>query len=293
MDINEDRNIELPQEQSWHDVLEDCPCTVDEAEKSEHFVSGGPFEKLSLDIFHPGADSSFRSVNPTEVTNSEGDTLNAGQQCTYDGEGKLITSGAAAGTPDIVSPTHSKLDHFVEDVIPWAFQSVEEYNESWLPNQGTDCPENPVNETFSNILEDNYSSTIDRAIDSSVEAYENVTESIENSYKEIQESLETFGDNFSNLGAEQVRDSEDTSEELFDRLNLQFNSDVEEIDNLEIQSQESQLKEYFESEISDSFWDDLSEPSEHIIPDFSPSSYESSIESFSDESGAETSFEAF
>ena len=91
---------------------------------------------------HPGAASCMRSKAASGAP---------GQQCCYDAKGKLITSGAGAGTPDFVSPQFgSYLDHKAEDVTVWGYALEylgEEYQNRYQqfrpPNQGKDDKGNP------------------------------------------------------------------------------------------------------------------------------------------------------
>jgi hypothetical protein len=79
--------------------------------------------------YHPGAVWDFRWFGPTP-------TGTAGQQCIYDENGKLITRGPGAGTPDIHSPAASWLNHRKEDVRPLDRLPVGVYVERWQPNKG-------------------------------------------------------------------------------------------------------------------------------------------------------------
>jgi hypothetical protein len=78
-----------------------------------------------------------------------------GQQCTYDRNGRLITAGAGAGTPDAYAPnftnrlqgttiprllgyqshTHWDVKPFDADGMTW-----QEYQQVWTPNNGNGCP---------------------------------------------------------------------------------------------------------------------------------------------------------
>ena len=83
--------------------------------------------------FHPGAVIDFRWVGPTPS-----DT--AGQQCTYDNAGRLITRGPGAGTPDIHSPRvdtpESIVEHKENDIKPLNTMALGAYLERWQPNKG-------------------------------------------------------------------------------------------------------------------------------------------------------------
>jgi hypothetical protein len=134
----------LNEDPGWLEALPDCPCTETEAEQSQDFEPAGWGDRQLLEVFHPGAESAFRSAEPTEYETPQGETLHLGQQCTYDERGQLITDGPGAGTPDLVAPEHSALEHFAADVAPWLALETEEYNETWVPNNGNNCPENPL-----------------------------------------------------------------------------------------------------------------------------------------------------
>lgn len=61
--------------------------------------------------YHPNAAFGIRSKTLT--------VSGAGQQATYDADGRLITGGISAGTPDRVSPLKSILGHHAADVRPY------------------------------------------------------------------------------------------------------------------------------------------------------------------------------
>jgi hypothetical protein len=67
-----------------------------------------------------------------------------GQQCCYDERKKLITQGAAAGTPDLHAPVdeisfeaHEQLDVDTFRKLGW-----EIYAMYWPPNNGNNCLKN-------------------------------------------------------------------------------------------------------------------------------------------------------
>lgn len=126
----------------WQSVLPDCPCTSAEAASDRRHWVGGPAGCPAP--YHPGAASGFRSRSK----HSSGPGTSHGQQCCYDGEGRLLTDGPGAGTPDLWSPTTDLLKHVVYDVQPWWDMGWKKYEEHWVPNRGSDpatgetCPAN-------------------------------------------------------------------------------------------------------------------------------------------------------
>lgn len=136
----------------WFDSLPDCPCLS----PGDKIGDGWAIEKGDLSKFHKGAATSFRSY-PAIKTNAG----KSGQQCCYDSDGHLITSGQAAGTPDKVSTCSGETKkgivklriiglpgHFKSDVKPWKqFMKGDslgwrKYNLVWVPNTGNNCIEN-------------------------------------------------------------------------------------------------------------------------------------------------------
>ena len=139
----------------WKEKLDNCPCTREEIEQLDNFEESNQF----LQTYHPGADTGYRSTEPTKIVSEKDpsrEPLMAGQQCTYDKEGNLITDGEAAGTPDAFSPNSGllefvgySLNHMEWDVEPSEAMSLEEYHQTWTPNNGNDCTPNSVNEDLS------------------------------------------------------------------------------------------------------------------------------------------------
>ena len=81
----------------------------------------------------------------------------SGQQCTYDAEGNLITSGIAAGSPDKVSPQScgsvsfsaavSFPGHYIKDMRTFSNLPCWEYLRDWPANNANKCaPSNPVSD---------------------------------------------------------------------------------------------------------------------------------------------------
>jgi hypothetical protein len=125
----------------WWKVVPDCPC--DETRISRDW-SGEPAKQE----FHPGAARCYRSpparVEDVRAAGLDPSKLLPGQQCCYDGEKKLITGGAAAGTPDAHAPIDEKsfAAHEAEDVEPFRKLGWKIYNMYWPPNNGDNCPRN-------------------------------------------------------------------------------------------------------------------------------------------------------
>ncbi|HEX9962640.1 MAG TPA: hypothetical protein VGB00_17035 [Pyrinomonadaceae bacterium] len=82
--------------------------------------------------FHPGA---YYDVRTSQVYHQVTNT-SSGQQCTYTRQGNLISRGAGAGTPDFVSPNVNAELHYINDVYPWTFLTLAEYNSTWKPDVG-------------------------------------------------------------------------------------------------------------------------------------------------------------
>jgi hypothetical protein len=109
------------------------------------------FVDTFVQVYHPGAAYDLRTKDPTKYGGH-------GQQCTYDKNGKLITHGPGAGTPDFGSPNATPNVHKKEDYLPydWCLELdggkpgkyCEMYRTVRPPNQGKDnnnkpCPTNP------------------------------------------------------------------------------------------------------------------------------------------------------
>lgn len=141
----------------WRDSLPPCPCTVpigsDDPPSEVPGANGTVFELSRIGRFvapfHPGATWELR-----QKVKGDG----PGQQCTYDAAGNLITGGAAAGTPDISSPTGTSggafdyhtpwKDHMREDVQPFTHCKMAGMVNCYLchrpPNNALKCKENIV-----------------------------------------------------------------------------------------------------------------------------------------------------
>ncbi len=128
---------------NWQHVLPNCPC---DEKKVPDFWSGEPAKQ----DYHPGATRCYRSL-PVSQKALKGaglapDKISPGQQCCYDKDQKLITSGAAAGTPDLYVPidAESNTAHANVDVALFHKLGFEVYNVYWPPNNGNQCPGNPT-----------------------------------------------------------------------------------------------------------------------------------------------------
>jgi hypothetical protein len=97
-------------------------------------------DQTITDIFHPGAKYNYRLWYAGSVS---------GNQATYDANGKLITGGGAAGTPDLFNPEHVVL-HLAADVAPFgALQGLPSpwaayHLCGWAPINHPGAPSNPV-----------------------------------------------------------------------------------------------------------------------------------------------------
>ncbi|REJ45580.1 MAG: hypothetical protein DWQ53_13660 [Microcystis flos-aquae DF17] len=160
----------------WQDKLFACPCTEDEIilqriinAKSYPLTPAGLGELAHEEVVgnHPGAKGFYRSVAPEEYR-PEGRNdlypLRPGQQCTYDENGRLITHGPAAGTPDaygsnatdsyfFTSIGKGKISglHRTWDVDTYKKLGWREYHKIWKPNNGNSCLFNPSPENVSSL----------------------------------------------------------------------------------------------------------------------------------------------
>ena len=125
----------------WYDQLPWCPCEITD-ELDGEVAGDGVWRTSSTDrkwltsFFHPGACREAR-WGP--------DGGGPGQQCTYDEDDKLITSGLGAGSADVFSPIDARetLKHFARDVVPLGFIDCATYFEWFPPNNRNACPDNP------------------------------------------------------------------------------------------------------------------------------------------------------
>lgn len=116
----------------WFLTVPVCPCDVEtlKAMKAKGVeVSQDP--PVALDLHWPATEC-YRIWYATDV---------AGNQCCFDENGKLITHGSGAGTPDRYNPRFL-LHHFMFDVLPFSKMGWEEYHRrGWAPIS-EDCPKN-------------------------------------------------------------------------------------------------------------------------------------------------------
>jgi hypothetical protein len=119
----------MAQDPKWTESLPCCPETYDYVKEASIWET----PKVSFaGCFHPGAYYDVRTSNLFhQVTSSQ-----IGQQCTYTDQGKLISTGPGAGTPDFVSPMVDEEKHWVYDVYPWTQLTMAEYDSVWKPNPG-------------------------------------------------------------------------------------------------------------------------------------------------------------
>jgi hypothetical protein len=160
----------------WQDKLFACPCTEDEIiqqrkinAKSYPLTPSNAAERQLEMSYHPGAKGFYRSAAPDEYR-PEGRKdlypLRPGQQCTYDENGRLITHGPAAGTPDaygsnatdsyfFTSIGKGKVSglHTTWDVDTYKKLGWREYHKIWKPNNGNSCLFNPSPEREQGLLE--------------------------------------------------------------------------------------------------------------------------------------------
>jgi len=130
------------EEEQWYSDLPDCPCTLADLRN----VLGGTQDPVGIWELENSASQTFHYGARYEARWVPGDEAGlAGQQCTYDTEGDLITAGIAAGSPDRFSPgTHDDPSYWVgahaaTDVSPWYVISCESYLAGW-PSNAEQCP---------------------------------------------------------------------------------------------------------------------------------------------------------
>ena len=127
----------------WKSALPPCPCTAQAAS-----IAGWSTSNTFLSSFHPGAATAYRR---------DASGSHHAQQCCYDDglgrsvsggtgdglpDGRLITEGAGAGTPDFWSSSSSFFNHQRIDVEPWRSLGWERYNQYWTPDNANGCPRN-------------------------------------------------------------------------------------------------------------------------------------------------------
>lgn len=121
--------------------------------REERFVNpdpdkwNDPYNPNSFATYHSGAKLCIRS---RPIADTE-----AGEQCCYDPDGKLITTGLGAGSADRYAPegVGGVLRHRSEDVLPWIWAQELDgegnfgkyammYYEVRKANNKNNCPEN-------------------------------------------------------------------------------------------------------------------------------------------------------
>ena len=125
----------------WFNRIPLCPCNVatlkaiagtEDPKQGRLKVSQDPSDAVKT--FHPGAVQCWRMWYSSDA---------AGNQCCFDRIGNLITSGPAAGTPDMVNPDNL-LGHYTFDVKPFMDLGWREYHRrGWAPLSDPKCPSNP------------------------------------------------------------------------------------------------------------------------------------------------------
>ncbi|MCA9293237.1 MAG: hypothetical protein KDA20_05430 [Phycisphaerales bacterium] len=98
---------EAKRDQTWISELDDCPCQLDMTDPSKPKVpcdAEGEWNKPE------DTDGRWHPYHPNATWQVRGKAKEnkSGQQCTYDQNGKLITDGPSAGTPDLHSPHYTK-----------------------------------------------------------------------------------------------------------------------------------------------------------------------------------------
>lgn len=135
---------------SWYSELPGCPCNYSDLQgmgvtsnPAGRWEACGPARQ----DYHYGAVSEARWLPAISGW--------PGQQCTYDANGKLITGGIAAGSPDKVSPricdpwtaiqngTLGDMNisgHWLNDIRPWNTIPCRQYLAQWPANNKRNCP---------------------------------------------------------------------------------------------------------------------------------------------------------
>lgn len=136
---------------AWYAALPPCPCTYADVQNNRRTnCPDGEWLDCGTasQAYHYGAKYEVRWV-PDQ-------SEKPGQQCTYDQNGRLITAGIAAGTPDKDSPDicgwgdiftgqgFPDYDHYTDDVVPWSTIPCIQYLQGWPPNNARACAANPV-----------------------------------------------------------------------------------------------------------------------------------------------------
>lgn len=137
----------------WNDGLSACPCKIDGTKCPDPDKWENPSD--SLHGYHKGASNCMRSKTAGGQP---------GEQCCYDKNGNLITSGTGAGSADKASPgsgigdalhnVFSPSGHQAQDVRPYDMArdldggdtgpNIDKYNEVRPSNNKNNCPKNHV-----------------------------------------------------------------------------------------------------------------------------------------------------
>jgi hypothetical protein len=141
-------------ERTWDSNLPPCPCTLKEVEQliaNNTNIIGCFNGRWTI---CPGtANQTYHYGATTEVRWSPSDDwYNPGQQCTYDKNGKLITGGLAAGSPDKVSPQGCGWNFNTTDVAGHWWNDVRTYNNLPAVNYLRDWPANNILACEENII---------------------------------------------------------------------------------------------------------------------------------------------
>ena len=130
---------------SWIDYLPACPCCL-KRRNGKFLTPGTGWGRPVHNSLHPGSSVCIRT-----------DTyVGAGEQCCYDKDGRLITRGRGAGTPDKYAPSFFNLFwslHYVSDVEPFSIAKrldkskggvffLQRYLELRPPQNKNNCPDN-------------------------------------------------------------------------------------------------------------------------------------------------------
>ncbi len=130
---------------SWIDSLPACPCCL-EHHNGTFLAPGAGWGRPVQNSLHPGSSVCIRT-----------DTyIGAGEQCCYDKDGRLITRGQGAGTPDKYAPSFFNLLwllHYMSDVEPFLLAKrldernggvffLQRYLELRPPQNKNNCPDN-------------------------------------------------------------------------------------------------------------------------------------------------------
>jgi hypothetical protein len=143
---------------TWYSMLPACPCRNPDL-NGVKLNDGWAKDKANLKKYHRGAAASYRSYPPVRTPLGY-----SCQQCCYDRNGDLITSGRGAGTPDKKSACKGEdkngvmtfrffglIGHYWADVRPWerlmrkdSVNGWAVYNASWVPDNSGNCKINVV-----------------------------------------------------------------------------------------------------------------------------------------------------